>query len=79
MLASKIYKAYKTNTEAFPKNDIPTLQEIAIQVVANNFTLYPDLPGVREDIKNKVRKWNWIDHFQDIHKSTSLNIISPYW
>ena len=55
MLASKIYKAYKTNSEAFPKNDIPTLQEIAIQVVANNFTLYPDLPGVREDIKNKVR------------------------
>lgn len=54
MLASKIYKAYKTNTEAFPKNDIPTLQEIAIQVVANNFTLYPDLPGVREDIKSKV-------------------------
>ncbi len=54
MLASKIYKAYKTNTEAFPKNDIPSLQELAIEVVADNFVLYPDLPGVREDIKTRI-------------------------
>ena len=54
MLASKIYKAYKTNTEPFPKNDIPTLLELSIQVVADNFSLYPHLPGVRPDIKDRV-------------------------
>ena len=55
MLASKIYKAYKTNTEAFPKNEIPSLQDLAISVVADNFVLYPALEGVREDIRAKVR------------------------
>ena len=54
MLASKIYKAYKTNTDPFPKNDIPTLLELSIQVVADNFALYPHLPGVRPDIKDQV-------------------------
>ena len=54
MLASKIYKAYKTNTDPFPKNDIPTLLELSIQVVTDNFALYPHLPGVRPDIKDQV-------------------------
>ena len=54
MLASKIYKAYKTNTDPFPKNDIPSLLELSIQVVADNFALYPHLPGVRPDIKDQV-------------------------
>lgn len=73
MLASKIYKAYKTNTEPFPKNDIPTLLELSIQVVADNFSLYPHLPGVRPDIKDRViilfnNNHLIIDHCKDIYE-----------
>lgn len=65
MLASKIYKAYKTNTVPFPKNDIPTLLELSIQVVADNFALYPHLPGVRPDIKDQV----YLDHTMKLNNN----------
>ena len=48
-LASKISRARKMKVEAFPSNDIPTLVELAIDVVAENYTLYPSLDGVEED------------------------------
>ena len=42
--------------EAFPSNDIPTLVELAIDVVAENYTLYPSLDGVEEDhVRKEVR------------------------
>jgi len=39
-------KAKKKKEEAFPSNDIESLVEIALKVVAQNITMYPQLSGV---------------------------------
>jgi hypothetical protein len=41
-------KAKKKGDTAFPSNEIETLQEIALRVVAANFSEYPDLSGVED-------------------------------
>jgi hypothetical protein len=56
-LANTIVKAVKAKQEVFVNNTIPTLVELAIDVVADNFTLYPSLEGVDEDyIKRDIVK-----------------------
>jgi hypothetical protein len=50
-------KAKKNNKAPFPSNQIESLKEIAIQVVAENFTLYPELDGVTDkDVKEQIVK-----------------------
>ena len=41
-------KAKKKGDTAFPSNEIETLQEIALRVVAANFSAYPDLSGIED-------------------------------
>ena len=47
-IAKTIMKAKKRGDTAFPSNEIETLQEIALRVVAENFSLYPHLKGVED-------------------------------
>jgi cellobiose-specific phosphotransferase system component IIB len=47
-IAVQITKARKKNENAFPSNDIETLVEMAIKVVAANFKRYPELEGVND-------------------------------
>jgi hypothetical protein len=42
-------KARRKNEEAFPSTDIETLVEMAIKVVAANFSLYPSLDGITDN------------------------------
>lgn len=48
--------AQKRGGPAFPSNEIESLEEIALQVVAKNFPLYPHLAGLEEHphIQNKI-------------------------
>ena len=39
-------KAKKKGDAAFPSNEIETLVEIALKVVAKSFNLYPELKGI---------------------------------
>lgn len=56
-IAKTIMKAKKGGTTAFPSNEIETLQEIALKVVARNFSMYPHLGGVEEpNILNEIVK-----------------------
>jgi len=41
-------KARRKNEDAFPSKDIETLVEMAIKVVAANFSMYPGLEGVTD-------------------------------
>ena len=41
-------KARKKGENAFPSNDIESLVEIALKVVANNIKIYPELGGVED-------------------------------
>ena len=41
-------KAKKKGDNPFPSNQIETLAEIALKVVAKNFSLYPNLTGVED-------------------------------
>lgn len=54
-LAMTIFRAKKQNKAAFPSNDIPSLVELAVDVVADNFSNYPGLEGIFDDyIKKEV-------------------------
>lgn len=56
-LANTIVKAKRAQQEVFTGNEVPTLIELAIDVVAANITLYPGLDGVEEDyIKQDIIK-----------------------
>jgi hypothetical protein len=49
-------KARRKNEDAFPSQDIESLVEMAIKVVAANFDLYPALEGVTDtQIQSEVR------------------------
>ena len=39
-------KARRKNETAFPSNDIESLVEMSLKVVAENFDLYPELDGI---------------------------------
>ena len=41
-------KARRKGEEAFPSEDIESLVEMALKVVANNFEMYPQLDGVED-------------------------------
>ena len=56
-LANTIVKARRAQQEVFTGNEVPTLVELAIDVVAENLILYPGLDGVEEDyIKKDIIK-----------------------
>ena len=42
-------KARKKGETAFPSNDIQSLVEMSLKVVADNISLYPELKGVKDD------------------------------
>ena len=42
-IAKKIMEARRNNVEAFPSSEIESLTEIAYKVVAENFSMYPEL------------------------------------
>lgn len=42
-------KARRKNETAFPSNDIESLVEMSLKVVAQNFHLYPELDGITTD------------------------------
>ncbi len=48
-IAKTIMKAKKDKSEAFASNEIESLQEIALLVVADNFDQYPDLEGIKDE------------------------------
>lgn len=56
-LANTIVKAKRAQQEVFTGNEVPSLVELAIDVVAANLHLYPGLDGVTEDyIKKDIIK-----------------------
>jgi hypothetical protein len=56
-LANTIIKAKMAQQEVFSSNEVPSLVELAIDVVAANIILYPGLDGVEEDyIKKDIIK-----------------------
>ena len=59
-LANTIAKARRAQQEVFTGNEVPTLVELAIDVVAANLILYPGLDGIEEDYikKDIVKKWS---------------------
>lgn len=38
----------------YQKNEFPKLSSMCVKVITENFTLYPDLSGLPEDIKDQV-------------------------
>jgi hypothetical protein len=64
MLAKKIALArFNHQPEPFRKIEFPTLQSIAIEVVAANFTEYPHLSGLSEGMKQTVvESIDWVDY-----------------
>ena len=49
--------ARKNNKEAFPSSEIETLTEIAYKVCAENFSMYPELTGIKEEkVLNEIVK-----------------------
>ena len=54
-IAKTIMKAKRKGDVAFPSNEIESLTEIAQQVVAQNFSLYPHMNGVTdENVLNEI-------------------------
>lgn len=47
-IAVAIMKAKRKGEKAFPSKDIPTLVEKALEVVADNFEMYPELKGIND-------------------------------
>ena len=45
-IAVAIMKARRKGEKAFPTTDIPTLVEMSLKVVAQNFERYPELKGI---------------------------------
>lgn len=55
MLAKKLFKARAQNQPVKDeKDEFPTLSNIAIDIIANNFELYPTLEDIPSLIKDKV-------------------------
>ena len=42
-------KARRKNETAFPSDDIESLVQIAYKIVAENFEMYAELPGVEDE------------------------------
>ena len=55
MLAKKIALArFRKEPEPFRKIEFPSLRDIAIEIVANNFEIYPHLSGIPDSIREIV-------------------------
>jgi hypothetical protein len=54
MLAKKIIQAKKECREPLEKSTLPTLKNICIGIMADNFTKYPILKGLPKHIKKEV-------------------------
>jgi len=48
-IAQELMKARRKGESAFPSSDIESLVEMSIKVVAENFSLYPNLEGVTDN------------------------------
>ena len=48
-IAHELMKARKAGDKAFPSEDIESLAEMALKVVAENFQRYPELKGIKDD------------------------------
>jgi hypothetical protein len=56
-IAKTLALAKKNKREAFPTDEIQSLTELAYRVVAENFSMYPELKGVEdEEIKREIVK-----------------------
>jgi len=44
------------------KKEFPTLQSLALDVVAKNYYLYPELGGLSDRVKETVSFFNHIDY-----------------
>jgi hypothetical protein len=53
-LAYNITKARKNKTEIKHRDEVPKLSDLALQITADNFTLYPNLEGLDYKWKTKV-------------------------
>ena len=54
-LAKKIaYQYYIKEGVPYQKNEFPKLSSMCIKVLTENFTLYPDMVGLGDDIKEEV-------------------------
>ena len=50
-------EARRNNVEAFPSSEIESLTEISYNVVAENFSMYPELKGITDDkVLNEIVK-----------------------
>ena len=45
--------------EPFKRPAFPKLKDIAVDEVAENFQLYPELEGIPDELKEKVKKYNF--------------------
>jgi hypothetical protein len=56
-IAKTMMKSKKKGEPPFPTNQIESLKDIAIQVVAANYTLYTELDGVTDEkVKEEIVK-----------------------
>lgn len=50
-------EARRNNVEAFPSSEIESLTEISLKVVAENFSMYPELQGITDEkVLNEIVK-----------------------
>ena len=62
-IAIKLMKARKAGEKAFPSDDIESLVEMSLKVVAENFEKYPQLEGVYdEDVLRSIVQRVSTDH-----------------
>jgi hypothetical protein len=54
MLAKKVYELMRRKDKGEQRGGIPTLQELAKEVVAENFERYPKLQGPAQEMKKEV-------------------------
>ena len=55
MLAKKIATArYNHQPEPFKKVEFPSLRDFAVDIVATNFSHYPELTGLRQPYRDQV-------------------------
>ena len=59
-IAELITKSRKENKPIIHKKELPKLYDLALKVVSDNYLTYPELSGLDEKWKNKVKFNNLI-------------------
>ena len=54
-IAELITKSRKENKPIIHKKELPKLQDLALKVVSDNYLIYPELFGLDDRWKNKVK------------------------